>query len=376
MGNFGKPPSGPFLSILCQRTMMRGLTVGCALALLIVLSCGGESGESLMPTNDQTATAGPEPTIATLPTPTSIKSSTPMAPTATAEPTPISVTKATPVPPTSTPVPTATPVSPPVAQFEMDANAGQAPFSPIIRNLSLNAASYEWDFGDGFTSGESIPSHAYTKTGSFIITLIARVQNQSDSFNQTVSVESGALVSVVAEPAQSSLTPGGSQQFSAEGFDEFSNKVSGVRFSWGTSEGSGTIDERGLFSAPTTAGNYERAIMLTGQTDGGLVEISVDLVVNPGPPARVTLEPSPIIMDIGASQTIEAQVFDEFANQIPSPLIGWTAAGAVGTIDSDGVLTSGTKAGLFQEAISVNVVQGSASVSTVADVVVRPASLA
>ncbi len=40
-------------------------------------------------------------------------------------------------------------------------------------NLSTNAVSYNWDFGDGTGSTESSPSHIYTSTGSYDITLIA-----------------------------------------------------------------------------------------------------------------------------------------------------------------------------------------------------------
>jgi len=43
----------------------------------------------------------------------------------------------------------------------------------IFRNLSDNANIYSWDFGDGSTSTEENPRHAYTEEGFYDITLIA-----------------------------------------------------------------------------------------------------------------------------------------------------------------------------------------------------------
>ncbi len=42
-----------------------------------------------------------------------------------------------------------------------------------FRNLSKNSTTYFWDFGDGETSTESDPSHAYTQEGKYDIMLIA-----------------------------------------------------------------------------------------------------------------------------------------------------------------------------------------------------------
>ncbi|WP_420319217.1 PKD domain-containing protein [Ekhidna sp.] len=43
----------------------------------------------------------------------------------------------------------------------------------IFKNLSENASTYIWDFGDGTTSTDSDPRHAYTEEGFYDITLIA-----------------------------------------------------------------------------------------------------------------------------------------------------------------------------------------------------------
>lgn len=43
----------------------------------------------------------------------------------------------------------------------------------VFRNLSENATTFQWDFGDGTTSTDSDPRHAYSEEGFYDITLIA-----------------------------------------------------------------------------------------------------------------------------------------------------------------------------------------------------------
>lgn len=45
--------------------------------------------------------------------------------------------------------------------------------SHYFANLSENASAYHWDFGDGSTSSESSPFHAYTTAGEYDVTLTA-----------------------------------------------------------------------------------------------------------------------------------------------------------------------------------------------------------
>jgi gliding motility-associated-like protein len=62
---------------------------------------------------------------------------------------------------------------PSVADFSAEAIDGTT-LSPTYRfnNLSLNAVSYAWTFGDGSGSTASSPQHTYTSKGEYMITLI------------------------------------------------------------------------------------------------------------------------------------------------------------------------------------------------------------
>ena len=60
------------------------------------------------------------------------------------------------------------------ADFTANVTAScSAPQTVLFTNLSSNAGSYFWDFGDGNTSTDENPSHLYTSFGTFNVTLIA-----------------------------------------------------------------------------------------------------------------------------------------------------------------------------------------------------------
>ncbi|NCD70424.1 PKD domain-containing protein [Mucilaginibacter agri] len=42
----------------------------------------------------------------------------------------------------------------------------------LFSNTSVNASTYDWDFGDGQTSKESNPQHAYTKSGTYQVRML------------------------------------------------------------------------------------------------------------------------------------------------------------------------------------------------------------
>ncbi len=68
-------------------------------------------------------------------------------------------------------------ISPPEAVFELDLKSEFVPAKADFKNLSKNADSYKWNFGDFDSdkneSAENAPSHNYTVPGKYIITLEA-----------------------------------------------------------------------------------------------------------------------------------------------------------------------------------------------------------
>ncbi|MEO1263864.1 MAG: PKD domain-containing protein [Bacteroidota bacterium] len=67
----------------------------------------------------------------------------------------------------------AIPFSTVTANFQISTNPCTV-FSCIrFTNLSQNAVSYHWDFGDGITSTETNPEHAFLQSGVYSVTLTA-----------------------------------------------------------------------------------------------------------------------------------------------------------------------------------------------------------
>lgn len=76
-------------------------------------------------------------------------------------------------------------LSTPVAQFDYSVNANEVDFN----NLSLNANSYEWDFGDNSGSSQSDPNHIYLQNGIYTIQLIALNDCGADTTFQEIEIE-------------------------------------------------------------------------------------------------------------------------------------------------------------------------------------------
>ncbi|MFN0275604.1 MAG: PKD domain-containing protein [Chitinophagales bacterium] len=84
-----------------------------------------------------------------------------------------------------------------VAKFEFnfigpDANItgsplnGCAPVTVEFTNSSVDAVTYEWDFGDGTTSSESTPSHTFTEPGTYTVYFTAIDESACDPEDQAI----------------------------------------------------------------------------------------------------------------------------------------------------------------------------------------------
>ncbi len=75
----------------------------------------------------------------------------------------------------------------PTAVFEIQERGVDSFF---FYNKSLNASDYLWEFGDGSTSKEKYPYHAYKKCNvkNSTVKLIARLEEKSDSVSQVVNL--------------------------------------------------------------------------------------------------------------------------------------------------------------------------------------------
>ena len=77
----------------------------------------------------------------------------------------------------------------PAVNFETDPEIIEVGLPVTFENLTTNASSYQWDFGDGQTSTSISPTIIYEESGTYTVTLIAFTDdNQSDSLSRNIDV--------------------------------------------------------------------------------------------------------------------------------------------------------------------------------------------
>ena len=87
----------------------------------------------------------------------------------------------------------------PYADFivsESEVGVGETIF---FTNRSIDAQSYQWDFGDGFVSNSFNASHYYDTDGTFTVSLRATYKNRSDISYYTVRVIGASIIITVEE---------------------------------------------------------------------------------------------------------------------------------------------------------------------------------
>ena len=237
--------------------------------------------------------------------------------------------------------------------------------------------SIEWDFGDGTTSTEQSPDHVYTIAGTYTVKLMISGQGGTDTVasGDPISVEAGPPTILEIFPSSAALVVQESKQFTAVAKDEFGN-VAPIDVTWAIAREGGSITDRGLFTADTMAGAFADIVTATLEVDTDELVDTASVIVEPGPVANVVLEPTEVTVDIGTMQPFRFKVFDEFGNDISDVLTAWAISSDLGQIDSEGVLTAGTKAGNFSNGINLEVVKGAHRGSAKANITIEPDPLA
>jgi len=77
----------------------------------------------------------------------------------------------------------------PVADFIYSGNNIPAPCTVTFNNISTNASSYTWDFGDNSTSSQRSPQHTYTMGGVYTVKLTATGEGGSNTISKTVNIQ-------------------------------------------------------------------------------------------------------------------------------------------------------------------------------------------
>jgi len=76
----------------------------------------------------------------------------------------------------------------PEANFKANKTSGNVPLSVLFTDLSQNATSRSWNFGDGNTSTEQNPVHSYFLKGTYTVNLTVSNLNGTDSETAVITV--------------------------------------------------------------------------------------------------------------------------------------------------------------------------------------------
>jgi hypothetical protein len=137
-------------------------------------------------------------------------------------------------------------------------------------------------------------------------------------------------ISVTISPTTTSLTAGQQQTFVANA----ANSTKGVTWS---ATSVGKIDPTGQYSAVTPGTGTVTATSVEDPTKSATAQVTVTSGGGSGGVA-VTVTPASMIVSVGGKQQFTANVTGSTAG------VTWTATGAVGTVDSNGMFTA-TKVG-------------------------------
>ena len=168
--------------------------------------------------------------------------------------------------------------------------------------------------------------------------------NSTAIFLTTELQPTGELDSYYVTPTDNLLLSGAAVQLSASGLDTHYYPTSGYEVEWEVTEGGGTVDENGLFTAGTESGtsrvtaddgyasgtvsittvSTQDSITLSDESTGAAV---TSLNLDPGGQMDLKASASYRSLDLTAQDTC----------------FTWTADPAVGTVDENGLFTAGEK---------------------------------
>jgi hypothetical protein len=147
-------------------------------------------------------------------------------------------------------------------------NIADSTYNPSARQVTTN-----------FSGQTDMPTKFYLfyEDAGAIIDLLVDVPQFSGS-TQAVFTLPGALDHIVVSPASAAVATGGSQQFTAQGYDASNNPIPNLSFAWAVLNGGGTINSSGLFTAGSTPGTYANTV---AASTGGVTGYASVTVVPP-----------------------------------------------------------------------------------------------
>ncbi len=187
----------------------------------------------------------------------------------------------------------------PVAQFSADPVRGEAPLSVTFSDQSTGEITvWLWDFGDGQSSGERNPVHAYANTGVYSVTLQVTGPGGNDEYVADDAIH-------VDPPAQvTSVTPQVGLAGSSADLTITVAHIDLTQGSWTADLGSGIAVKSTQVVSPTTA----------------LVSIDIDQTASPGSRPVLLRQGDAVIRKDDAFTVTAPEVQARFPQSVTAPI--------------------------------------------------------
>jgi len=213
-------------------------------------------------------------------------------------------------------------------------------------------------------TNESVPAYTpcnYTNESAVagVWNVSALVENPNGTTMQTWIWKVSRLKRIEVLPSEATLQVGDEMQFNAIAYDQFNETMSGIIFTWSSSNTTvGEVNETGYFIAKSPGETFVNA---TNQSVVG----SAHVTVTPGPLARIEVSPSEITLNVGETCQFEAKGYDDYGNEIPGLTFTWSSSNeTVGTVNETGFFTALYPGFTYVNATNQSVV-GSARVNVI-----------
>ncbi|GAA4327590.1 hypothetical protein GCM10023184_16870 [Flaviaesturariibacter amylovorans] len=205
-------------------------------------------------------------------------------------------------------------VLPPIARFTPEATCASKMVRTFTNNSTVDPAllplTWEWDFGDGNTSGVAAPTHTYAAPGVYTVRL--RVTNG------TCTHESVRTVQIVTDdatfaPATPSVCTNAPMQFNAT-----ANPANIISWAWNFGDGNTASTPGTATHVYTASGNY--SVTLTTTDVNGCVETFTQPVRVNGPFSTFSQPAGPACLQPGGNTFT---FIDNSVSDGVNPIVKW-----------------------------------------------------
>src|SRR5579862_1600538 len=220
------------------------------------------------------------------------------------------------------------------------------PMSGITFTYSSSNINVATISAAGLASGAGGPNG-----GSSVIT--ASSQGISASTTLTTTRPAAILTNISVTPVTATVQAGSSTSFSVTGLDQFGLSMSGLTFTWVSSDPTiATVNainsegQNGAIATGIAQGGGSVALTASAQ---GITSAPVHLTVTPAPPALTTISISPTnaSINVGATQAFTASGTDQFGAPFPLPTVQFSSA-TPNITTMNGSVATGVAAGTAQ----------------------------